>query len=100
MNEIFDNSNQITEENFPFYYLTLNKNIDLNGDKKTGMDLEVAQVFQNYSDQTKDFHEYVEVDGMFDLELEKLENYLINVLKYISTGTRNKINYYGKTIKY
>jgi hypothetical protein len=65
-----------------YEYQQMQSEYDLNGDKKTGLDLEVAQVFKNYSEQTKDFHEYVEVDGMFDLELEKLEDYLINVLKY------------------
>lgn len=65
-----------------YEYQQMQSLYDLNGNKKTGLDLEVAQVFQDYNEQTKDFHEYVEVDQMFDLELEKLENYLINVLKY------------------
>ena len=65
-----------------YEYQQMQSFYDLNGDKKTGIDLQVAQVFQDYSEQTKDFHEYVEIDEAFDLELEKLEDYLINVLKY------------------
>lgn len=65
-----------------YEYQQMQSLYDLDGNKKKGIDLEVAQVFQAYSEQTKDFHEYVEIDGAFDLELEKLEDYLINVLKY------------------
>jgi hypothetical protein len=77
-----------------YEYQQLQSSYDLNGDKKTNSfvdasgktvvtnDLAIAEVFQNYSEQTKDFHDYVEIEGAFDLELEKLEDYLINVLKH------------------
>lgn len=77
-----------------YEYQQMQSLYDLNGDKKTNSfvnkngitiitnDLDVAQVFQDYREKTKDFHEYVEIPEAFDLELEKLEDYLINVLKY------------------
>jgi hypothetical protein len=77
-----------------YEYQQMQSLYDLNGDKKTNSfvdtngntivtnDLAVAQIFQDYSEQTKNFHEYIEIAGAFDLELEKLEDYLINILKY------------------
>jgi hypothetical protein len=77
-----------------FEYQQMQSLYDLNGDKKTNShvdstgntvitnDLAIAEVFQEYREKTKDFHEYVEVNDLFELELEKLENYLINVKNY------------------
>jgi len=62
-----------------FDYQQLQSEFDLNGNKKTGDDLAIAQVLIDYREATKDFHEYTEIPGMFEQELEEFEDYLINV---------------------
>ena len=65
-----------------YEYQQMQSLYDLDGKEKTGIDLEVAKIFKAYGEQTKDFHTYEEIEGLFDSELEKLENYLIDVKKY------------------
>ena len=74
-----------------FEYQQLQSRYDLNGDLKTNTrvdangntvvtnDLAIAEVFQDYAEKTKDFHEYEEIPDLFDDQLEAFENYLINV---------------------
>ena len=65
-----------------FQYAQMQSKYDLTGNLKKGIDLEIAIVFQEYNEDTQDFHVYNEVPGLFEQELERFEEYLINRKKF------------------
>jgi len=79
-NEIFENTDQILEENFPFYYLTLNKSIDLNDDKKDICDIIDTDFFKFTTEMSGGW------DGLniFDIEQKAMTNKGIENNSYIA----------------
>ena len=51
--------------------------VDELGNPKTGIDLEVAQLLKQHREDTKDFYEYEEIEGLFELRLKRFEEALV-----------------------
>ena len=51
--------------------------VDELGNPKTGIDLEVAQLLKQHREDTKDFYEYEQIEGLFELRLKRFEEALV-----------------------
>lgn len=47
------------------------------GNPKTGIDLEIAQLLKQHKEDTKDFYEYVPIEGLFEARLKRFEEDLV-----------------------
>ena len=47
------------------------------GNPKTGVDLEVAQLLRQHKEDTKNFFEYEQIEGLFELRLKRFEEALV-----------------------
>lgn len=66
-------------------YQRLFSDFDVNGKKKTGIDLEIATLLKEWREASVDYYEWNEIDGLFEDSLNNMVNILIS--QNITPGT-------------